>query len=210
MDTTVLPSFRTQGLPLSRRQFVKTSALAVGSVSLASVLPAAAFGANDRIRIGVIGCGGQGTGHVASLVKRLSEDSVSVVAVSDVYQRRVTRAKDICHGDGYLDYRKLLERKDIDAVLIATPDHWHGKISIEAMESGKHVYCEKPMTHTVEQALEVRDAVKRYKKVFQVWPNATASDSYWKAHEAIAQGRIGKATWRRAQFTICPNLPRTR
>lgn len=164
MDTTVLPSFRTQGLPLSRRQFVKTSALAVGSVSLASVLPAAAFGANDRIRIGVIGCGGQGTGHVASLVKRSSEDNVSVVAVSDVYQRRVTRAKDICHGDGYLDYRKLLERKDIDAVLIATPDHWHGKISIEAMESGKHVYCEKPMTHTVEQALEVRDAVKRYKR----------------------------------------------
>ena len=200
MNTTVLPTFRAQSLPLSRRQFVKTSALAIGSVSLASVSPAAAFGANDRIRIGVIGCGGQGTGHVASLVKRSSEDNVSVVAVSDVYQRRVTRAKDICHGDGYLDYRKLLERKDIDAVLIATPDHWHGKISIEAMESGKHVYCEKPMTHTVEQALEVRDAVKRYKKVFQVGPNATASDSYWKAHEAIAQGRIGKATWAHASY----------
>jgi predicted dehydrogenase len=200
MSSITSRAFPAQNLTLSRRQFVKTSALAVGSVSLASVLPAASFGANDRIRIGVIGCGGQGTGHVGSLVKRSSEDNISVVAVSDVYQRRVTRAKDICHGEGYLDYRRLLARNDIDAVLIATPDHWHGKISIEAMESGKHVYCEKPMTHTVEQALEVRDAVKRYKKVFQVGPNATASDSYWKAREAIAQGRIGKATWAHASY----------
>src|SRR5258706_141112 len=89
---------------LSRRQFVKSSALAAGSISLASVIPAAAFGANDRIRVGVIGCGGQGTGHVHSLVKRSGDDNISVVAVSDVYQRRVTRAKDVCKGDGYLDY----------------------------------------------------------------------------------------------------------
>src|SRR5262245_6391695 len=185
---------------LSRREFVKSSALAAGSLSLASVIPANAFGANDRIRIGVIGCGGQGTGHVHSLVKRSAEDNISLVAVSDVYQRRVTRAKGVCQGDGYLDYRKMLERTDIDAVLIATPDHWHGKISIDAMESGKHVYCEKPLTHTVEQALQVRDAVKRYNKVFQVGPNGTASDTFWKAREAIAKGRIGKATWAQASY----------
>ena len=181
--------------PISRRQFVKSSALAAGSLTLASVIPAAAFGANDRIAVGVIGCGGQGTGHVGSLVKRSTDDNIAVLAVADVYQRRVTRAKGICKGEGYLDYRKLLDRKDIDAVLIATPDHWHGKISIDAMESGKHVYCEKPMTHTVEQAIQVRDAVRRYKKTFQVGPNATASDVYWKARDAISQGRIGKATW---------------
>src|SRR5438094_4958093 len=195
MNTSLDGHPRKQSALLSRRQFVKTSALAVGSISLASIVPVAAFGANDRIRIGVIGCGGQGTGHVHSLVKRSAEDNVSVLAVSDVYQRRVTRAKGICKGEGYLDYRKLLERKDIDAVLIATPDHWHSKISIDAMDSGKHVYCEKPMTHTVEQALQVREAVKRYKKTFQVGPNATASDTYWKAREAIDKGRIGKATW---------------
>jgi len=68
------------------------------------------------------------------------------------------------------------------------------------MESGKHVYCEKPMTHTVEQAVQVRDAVKRYKKVFQVGPNAVASDTYWKAREAIQKGRIGKATWVHASY----------
>ena len=180
---------------LSRRQFVKTSALGVGAVSLASVIPAGAIGANDRIRVGVIGCGGQGTGHVHSLVGKSEAENIQVVAVSDVYQRRANRAKEICKGEGYLDYRKLLERPDVDAVLIATPDHWHGKISIDALAAGKHVYCEKPLTHTVEQALQVRDAVKRYRKVFQVGPNGTANDSYWKAHEAIAAGRIGKTTW---------------
>jgi len=188
------------GRAVTRRQFVKSSALALGSLSLASLLPASAAGANDRIRVGVIGCGGMGTGHVGSLVKRSADDNISVVAVSDVYQRRVTRAKNICQGNGYLDYRRLLERKDIDAVLIATPDHWHGKISIDAMQSGKHVYCEKPMTHTVEQAIEVRKAVKRYQKVFQVGPQATGNDVYWKAHEAIVQGRIGKATWAHGSY----------
>src|SRR6185436_14057853 len=171
-----------------------------GSITLATLIPKAAFGANDRIRVAVIGCGGQGTGHVHSLVKRSSDDNISVVAVSDVYQRRVTRAKEICKGDGYLDYRKLLERKDIDAVLIATPDHWHGKITIDAMESGKHVYCEKPMTHTVEQAIAVRDAARRLKKVLQVGPNATGGDSYWQAHDALKAGRIGKVTWAQGSY----------
>ncbi len=200
MNPLPSPASRTESAGLSRRQFVKSSALAAGSISLASVVPAAVLGANDRIRIGVIGCGGQGTGHVHSLVKRSVEDNISVVAVSDVYQRRVTRAKGVCQGDGYMDYRKLLERKDIDAVLIATPDHWHGTISIDAIESGKHVYCEKPLTHTVEQALQVRDSVKRHNKVFQVGPNGTASDTFWKAREAIAKGRIGKATWAQASY----------
>jgi predicted dehydrogenase len=200
MTQTRSDSSRSRKFLVSRRQFVKTSALAAGTVSFATILPSAAFGANDRIRVGVIGCGGQGTGHVHSLVKRSGEDNIVVVAVSDVYQRRVTRAKSVCKGDGYLDYRKLLERNDIDAVLIATPDHWHAKISMDAMESGKHVYCEKPMTHTVEQALQVRDAVKRHKKTFQVGPNATASDTYWKAREAILKERIGKATWVHASY----------
>src|SRR5438309_7640381 len=172
---------------VSRRTFVKTSALATGAVALTALNQSHAVGANDRIRIDVIGVGGMGTGHVGSLVKKADPENIQVVAVSDVYQRRITRAKNICKGEGYMDYRRLLERKDIDAVLIATPDHWHAKISIDTMASGKHVYCEKPMTHTVEQALQVRDAVKRYKKTFQVGPNAAASDTDWKADEANAK-----------------------
>src|SRR5204863_4502492 len=138
----------------------KTTAVTVGALSLGGSSGSAVIGANDRIRFAVIGCGGMGTGHLSSLVKRSQDDNIKVVAVSDVYQRRLTRAKGICQGEGYLDYRKLLERKDLDAVLIATPDHWHAKISLDAMDAGKHVYVEKPLTHTVDQALKRRAAVR--------------------------------------------------
>jgi predicted dehydrogenase len=184
----------------SRRTFLKSTAMASGALALPQFVRATTFGASDRIRFAVVGCGGMGTGHLGSLVKRSEADNIQVVAVSDVYQRRLTRAKNICKGDGYLDYRKLLERKDVDAVLIATPDHWHAKISIDAMEAGKHVYVEKPMTHTVEQAVELREAVKRTGKTLQVGPNGTANDSYWAAHEAIKAGRIGKVTWAHGSY----------
>jgi predicted dehydrogenase len=120
-----------------RRDFIKTATVATGMLAMA---PSRAVGANDRLRIGVIGCGGMGTGHLNDLVKRSEAENIEVVAVSDLFQKRLTRAKGICKGEGYMDYRKLLERKDVDAVLIATPDHWHSKISVEALESGKHVY----------------------------------------------------------------------
>lgn len=185
---------------ISRRTFLKSTALSTAAASVGHLLPARALGSNDRIHFAVIGCGGMGTGHLSSLVKRSEADNIKVLAVSDVYKRRLTRAKGICGGEGYLDYRKLLERKDIDAVLIATPDHWHAKISIDAMEAGKHVYVEKPMTHTVEQAVQLRDAVKRCDKVLQVGPNGAGNDSYWVAREAIASGRIGKVTWAHASY----------
>ncbi len=180
---------------ISRRGFVKSTVAAAGAVAVARSGVTRVLGANDRIRVGVIGCGGMGTGHLGEMVKRSEAENIQVVAVSDVYQRRLSRAQGICKGEGYADYRRLLERKDVDAVLIATPDHWHSKISIDAMESGKNVYCEKPMTHKIEQAIQVRDAVRRYKKILQVGPNATAEDGYWKAGKAIREGRIGKVTW---------------
>src|SRR6267142_4792106 len=97
---------------VSRRKFVKTSALFAGSIALPAISYAAVPGANDRIRFAVIGCGGMGTGHLNSLVKRSEPDNLKVVAVSDVYQRRLARAKGLCQGDAYPDYRRLLERKD--------------------------------------------------------------------------------------------------
>ncbi|MFA6242732.1 MAG: Gfo/Idh/MocA family oxidoreductase [Candidatus Hydrogenedentales bacterium] len=182
----------------SRRDFLKTATVA--ACAAATIAPAHALGANDRIGFGVIGCGGMGTGHVGSLVKRSEEDNIKVLAVADVYKRRVTRAQDICKGDGYLDYRELLERNDIDAVLIATPDHWHAQIAIDALEAGKHVYVEKPMSHTISQALALRDTVRRTKKVLQVGPQATGDDGFWQANEAIKAGRIGKPTWAQASY----------
>jgi len=179
---------------ISRRDLIK------GAAGAAITAPARALGANDRITFGVIGVGGMGTGHVSTLVRRSEEENIRVAAVCDVYRRRITRAQSISKGEGYSDYRKLLEQKEIDAVLIATPDHWHARIAMDALEAGKHVYCEKPMTHTVEQAIALRDCVRRHKQVFQVGPNGTANDSYWKAREAIQSGRIGKPTWAQGSY----------
>jgi predicted dehydrogenase len=187
---------------ISRRDFLRVGTVAsVGVAVLPSAGPLyAAVGANDRIQFGVIGVGAMGTGHLKSLVKRSEQDNIRVVAVSDVYQKRLSNAVSICHGSGYLDYRAVLDRKDIDAVLIATPDHWHAKMAIDAMEAGKHVYLEKPMTLTIEQALAVRNTARRLKKVLQVGAQATAQDAFWKAHEAIKAGRVGKVTWAQGSY----------
>jgi len=193
----------------TRRGFIKTAAASIGAATIGSLAPSTAYGANDRINFGMIGTGGMGTGHCRSLVNRSEDDNIRVVAACDVFQRRIDRAKNVCKekgydAEGYMDYRKLLDNKDVDAVLIATPDHWHSKITIEAMEAGKHVYVEKPMTLTVEQAIEVRDAQKRYKKVLQVGPNYTADEKYWKARELIKEGRLGKVTWAQGSYNRNP------
>ena len=184
----------------SRRTFLKAAAASAGTLAMGSVFPPSVIGANDRINFAVIGTGGMGTGHLNRLVERQEEDNIKVLAVCDVYQSRLTKAIDICGGDGYMDYRKILDREDIDAVLIATPDHWHAKICIEAMESGKHVYVEKPMTHTIEQAIAVREAVRRTGMVFQAGPNQTSEEQIWQAHKAIKEGRVGKVTWAQGSY----------
>jgi len=183
---------------VSRRDFLKRSAVSGSVVAAGALMPANVLGANDRINFGVIGLGNMGTGHLRSLVKRSEADNIQCVAVSDVYQKRITRAQGIvAGGEGYLDYRRLLDRKEIDAVIIATPDHWHAKIAIDAMEAGKHVYVQKPMTlwSRLDEAIALRDAVKRLNKVLQVGPQATSAPGVWQAHEAIKAGRIGKVTW---------------
>lgn len=177
----------------TRRGFLKTTGVAAGVLSAASWRRV--YGASERIRVGVIGVGGMGSGHLRALLERSEEYGCEVAAVCDVYRRRLNRARETSGADAYPDYRELLARDDIDAVFVVTPDHWHSTISIQAMESGKHVYCEKPMTLTVEQAFEVRDAVRKYGKVFQVGPNRTADDRFWKAQEVIRAGRLGRVTW---------------
>src|SRR5207249_30204 len=99
-----------------------------------------------------------------------------------------------------MDYRQVLDDKDINAVLIATPDHWHTKIAIEAMEAGKDVYCEKPLSLTVKQAIDCRDAVHRTKRILQVGPQGTSEPGTWAAREAIGKGRIGKVVWSQAAY----------
>ncbi len=155
--------------------------------------------ANNQIRVGVVGVGGRGT-YVSRAFGDVgkADGNAQVVAVCDVYQKRVNNNKD-AHAtrfntkvDGYLDYRELIARKDIDAVIVSTPDHWHARIAIAAMEAGKDVYCEKPMCHTVEEVKALIDCVKRTGRVMQVGSQTTSGDQWHKAKKAIADGMIGK------------------
>ncbi len=177
----------------TRRDFLKHTAVTAAAMTAAS--RGRVMGANDRLNVGMIGVGGMGSGHLNALTTKAGDYKCNVVAVCDVYRRRVTRAKEKCGGKAYMDYRELLQQPDIDAVFIATPDHWHSKISVEALAAGKNVYCEKPMTLTVDQAFEVREAVRKYGKVFQVGPNRTADDRFWKAQQIIKAGKIGRVSW---------------
>jgi predicted dehydrogenase len=179
-------------------------------MTAASVLPAAAWsrirGANGRLHLAVIGTGGMGHSHLHNFMERRDRDNLAVVRVCDVYRRRLNSAVKTIEGSagaGTMEYREVLDDRDVDAVLIATPDHWHTKIAIEAMEAGKDVYCEKPLSLTIEQAIACRDAVKRLGRVLQVGPQATSDDRYWKAQRAIRDGRIGKVTW--SQGSYCRN-----
>jgi len=181
---------------INRRSFIKTSAGAgalLGAISINKSVLGRVIGANDRINIGVIGVGGRGR----SLLRQVlgigeKQGTVQVVAVCDVYEKRKREAREMARAEGYLDYRELLERKDIDAVIIATPDHWHAQQAIEAMNKGKDVYLEKPMTHTVEEARRVYETVEKTKRVLQVGSQTTSSDQWWKARQAIQDGMIGK------------------
>lgn len=181
----------------SRRDFLKTTTASMGAMALKtrSAPGSAVQGANDRILVGMIGVGVMGNNHLRRLLNPENNYNCKVIAVNDVYQRRIAAAREACQGEGYSDYRKLLENPDVDAVFISTPDHWHAKMAIDAINAGKHVYLEKPMTLTIEQALAVRDAVRDQGKVLQVGPGRTSRSRYWKARKMIREGRVGKVTW---------------
>ncbi|PYI83015.1 MAG: oxidoreductase, partial [Verrucomicrobia bacterium] len=118
------------------------------------------IGANDRIAVGYIGTGSRGMSHIKDQKTFAPENNIAQAAVCDVFKKRLDGAKEtlnLSESDTYTDHRRLLERKDIDAVLIATVDHWHAQCTLDALAAGKHVYCEKPMTRYLGEAFEVYD-----------------------------------------------------
>jgi predicted dehydrogenase len=156
------------------------------------------LGANDKINIGVIGVGGRGSyvGRAFSEYGKKNNDCLQVVAVCDVYEKRKKRAQEFFQKQGYttdayLDYNEIIGRKDVDAVIVATPDHWHAKIALAAMDAGKDVYLEKPMCHTNDEARQLINTVKETKRVLQVGSQTTSADQWYKAKKAIADGMIG-------------------
>src|SRR5579885_3599995 len=170
---------------LSRRDFVAGSAFTALSYSRT-------IGANERLRIGVIGCGGQATDHMRNLVKMRESDNCDVINVCDVFDKRADKAAELTGGKVVKDYRRILDNPDVDYVLIATPEHWHAQMTLEAADAGKHIYCEKPMTHTVEQSRKVIAKIKQSGLKMQVGVQGMSDDSYETAHKYVQDGVLGK------------------
>jgi predicted dehydrogenase len=176
-------------MPHLRRDFLQASA--IGAAQAAQSAAQSPRSANDRIRFATIGMGGMGSGDTRYA---LSVPGVELAAVCDVYDGRLDHAKELYGNQIFVtrDYREILARRDIDAVIVATPDHWHSTISIAAMEAGKDVYCEKPMIQNVDEGQSVIDAQQRTGRIFQVGSQYVTSLVYQKAKELISAGAIGQ------------------
>ena len=182
---------------LTRRRFLNQSAqTGIAGILASSYFPYLAAAAkeapSERLRFGAIGVGGRGAG-VANGARRLAD----IVAVCDLDTQRIERVnKSLAGGkaDGYQDYRKILERKDIDFVPIGTTDHWHPRIAIQAMQAGKDVYCEKPLTLTIEEGKQISKVTKETGRVFQVGTQQRSEmgQKFLTAIGIIREGRIGK------------------
>jgi predicted dehydrogenase len=147
--------------------------------------------ASENIQIALIGAGGMGSGdaRMASSIP-----GVKLVAACDIYGGRLERARERWGQDLFTtrDHREILRRPDIDAVIVATPDHWHKQITVEALEAGKHVYCEKPMVHSIGEGKAVVDAQRKSGKTFQVGSQYVSSLVYQKARDLLKAGAIGE------------------
>ena len=173
---------------LTRRTFLATSAAAT-AVSARSY--SRIQGATERLRIGVIGCSGMGTAHMRALMKMRDSDNVDILAVCDVYEKRLQRAVELTGAKPHKDYRRLLEDRNIDYVVIATPEHWHYQMTMDAAEAGNHIYCEKPMTQTVEQARKVVARIEKTGVKMQVGVQGMSDDSYETAQKYVKAGVLG-------------------
>ena len=178
-------------MPTTRRHFLGSAAGAGLAGNLLAQEESKKISPNDNVQIALIGAGGQGS---ADTRNSLAVGGVKLVAVADVYDGRRERAKEVW-GAGLFttrDYREVLARADVDAVIIGTPDHWHQKIAIDAMNAGKDVYCEKPMVQRVSDGLPVIEAQKRSGRIMQVGSQRVSSIVYQKARELLASGAIGE------------------
>lgn len=175
---------------MKRREFLHSIVLAGGMVCSTPLLKSVlAQSPNDRIGVGIIGAGGMGTGDAKNAAR-----FGNIVAVADVDLRHGERMKDLFEGKPtvYQDYRKLLENKDVDVIIQATPDHWHTKINIDAMRAGKDVYGEKPLTLTIAEGQQLCRAVKETGRVFQAGTQQRSEKYFQTAVELVRNGRIGK------------------
>jgi len=189
---------------ITRRTFTKASAAA--TLGLSAVASGRALGANDRVRLGVIGTANRGGQLISSF---LPHKDMEIVALCDVCKSTVDGAAARLGGkpDTYHDFRKMIDRKDIDAVVIATPDHWHAIQTITACDAGKDVYVEKPLSITIHEGRRMVEAARRNKRVVQVGTHRRSGKTYAEMAELVRGGGIGQVTVCRAyhRSNMTPN-----
>lgn len=177
-------------MKLTRRDLLKTTAAS-------AALTPAASAANDRIQVGVIGCGARSQELMQAL---MAHQGVQITKVCDAYKGRVARSIERTKAAAAKDWQELLADKSVDAVIIASPDHWHKTHVIEAVRAGKDVYCEKPLTYKVEDGLEIIKAVDETKRILQVGSQGVSGETQNKARDLIQSGKLGKVTMVRAAY----------
>ena len=179
-------------MTLSRRTFLKTSAIAAAGATLPAKAWGKVIGANADIRVAVIGMNGRGRNHIQSL-QRIQ--GVRIVALCDVDTAVLDKVKPTVNGGNvktYTDLRKLFEDKDVDAVTIATPNHWHSLAAIWALQAGKDVYVEKPVSHNVWEGRQLVAAAKKYNKVVQAGTQIRSGEGLREAVQYVQSGALGK------------------
>ncbi len=179
-----------------RREFLRTAGAVLGAPAIATGLLGARGrpGASDRLAIGHIGVGGMGEVHLRDMLEFRKEGKVHIAAVCDASEGRLDFAAKLAGAgvDPYRDYRYILDRKDIDAVVIATPDHWHAVQCVHACESGKHVYVEKPASVTIEEGKAMVAAARGNRRAVQVGAQGRTGLGAWQTCRAIRNGIVGK------------------
>lgn len=182
----------------NRRSFLKKATTGGIALSVASVSPPAlgrVLGANERLQLGFIGLGGRGSALLRIFKENADAWNLEIPAVCDIYERRKKQAQEASGGECYHDYGDLLAREDLDAVVIATPDHWHMPMAVDALQAGKHVYVEKPMTRTFKEAKKLYQVWKKSTLVLQVGTQFASEDQWYQARRVIASGDVGKLLW---------------
>jgi predicted dehydrogenase len=201
----------TRRSEISRRKALRLAAQGVGASSVLAagfpaIVPASVFGASspsNRINVGAIGTGRISRGHDMPGIWK--HEQARIMAVCDLDSRRLEDAKTLVNGyyakktgqpydgvTGYTDYKELLKNKDVDAVVISTPDHWHALITIQAVEAGKDVYLQKPASLTIAEGRAVSDAVHRTGRIFQIGSQQRSAAQFRYAAELVRNGRIGQ------------------
>lgn len=191
-----LPLSARPGLaPVSRRRFLQSGATTLAAAAAAPlILPRRVFGAADRLTLGMIGVGGMGGYHLGAMLKYREQGQVNLAAVCDADDNRLAAALKRVGGGcvPYRDYRHILERQDIDAVILATPDHWHALQTVHAAECRKHVYVEKPACGTIEEGKAMVAAATKNRIAVQVGSQGRSQPECHAAHQYIANGMIGR------------------